>query len=147
MTSQDTYDQGVSEVIGEMLMIGLVIILIAVFSTTISSFLPTERFPGVSIRMTNETPDTITLWHKGGDWVRVSDLEVIVSNSTDHATEITFRAGDTTHPFYIVPQKSTFDLGGNITIAWGAALDGNETVKLATHKAVIFSGHLSGGQA
>jgi archaeal type IV pilus assembly protein PilA len=142
MDSQEWNEGGVSEVVGEMLMIGLVVILIAVFSTTISSFLPAERYPSVTITLTNETPDTITLWHHGGDWVKNSDLRIIVSNSTAHATEITFRLNDNQHQFLPVPQKTTFDLGSNITIAWGSDLAGNETVKLATSRAVIFSGQL-----
>ncbi|WAC05792.1 MAG: type IV pilin N-terminal domain-containing protein [Methanoregula sp.] len=147
MDSQEWNTRGVSEVVGEILMIGLVIILIAVFSTTVSSFLPSERYPSVTIKVTNETAKTITLWHKGGDWVRASDLKVIVANSTDHATEIVYRVDDSHHPFILVPQKTTFDLGSNITITWDSALDGNETVKLATPRAVIFSGQVGKVQA
>ncbi len=123
-------------------MIGLVIILIAVFSTTLSSFLPTERYPSVTIKLTNETADTITIWHNGGDWIKASDLRVIVKNSTDHATEIVYRLNDRQYPFELVPQKTTFDLGSNITISWGSDMDGNETVKLVAPRAVIFSGTL-----
>jgi len=142
MDTQEWNTGGVSEVVGEMLMIGLVILLIAVFSTTISSFLPTERYPSVTIKLTNETANTITVWHKGGDWVRASELRVIVTNATDHTTEIVYRVDDNHHPFILVPQKTTFDLGSNITIRWDSGLDGNETVKLATPRAVIFSGQL-----
>ncbi|MFA4849246.1 MAG: type IV pilin N-terminal domain-containing protein [Methanoregula sp.] len=146
MDTQEWNTRGVSEVVGEMLMIGLVIILIAVFSTTISSFLPTERYPSVTIKMTNETPNTITVWHNGGDWIKATDLRVIVKNSTDHATETIYRLDDSHYAFALVPQKTTFDLGSNITIIWGSELDGNETVKLATPRAVIFSGQLGKGQ-
>ncbi len=146
MDTQESNTRGVSEVVGEMLMIGLVIILIAVFSTTLSSFLPTERYPSVTIKVTNETANTITVWHNGGDWVKATDLRVIVKNSTDHASETTYRLDDSNRPFVLVPQKTTFDLGSNITIIWDSGLDGNETVKLATPRAVIFSGILGMGQ-
>jgi FlaG/FlaF family flagellin (archaellin) len=146
MDTQESNNRGVSEVVGEMLMIGLVIILIAVFSTTLSSFLPTERYPSVTVKLTNETANTVTIWHNGGDWVKATDLRVIVKNSTNHASETIYHLDDSNHPFILVPQKTTFDLGSNITIAWDSDLDGNETVKLATPRAVIFSGTLGKGE-
>ena len=140
MDFQEWNSGGVSEVVGEMLMIGLVIILVSVFATTLSSFLPTERFPSVTVKITNETPESITLWHNGGDWIKASDLRVIVRNSSEHPVEIQYRLGDSQHPFILVPDKTTFDVGSNITVAWTSDLCGNESVKLATPRAVIFSG-------
>ena len=59
----------VSEVVGEMLMIALVIVLISVFSAALYNFLPTDRDPSINVMMTNDQQN-ITLWHKGGDWVK-----------------------------------------------------------------------------
>ena len=54
--------QAVSEVVGEMLMIGVVLILAAVFTSQLPNYLPSERSPSVTIMMSNDTSGDITLW-------------------------------------------------------------------------------------
>ena len=130
-------DSGVSEVVGEMLMIALVIVLISVFSATLYNFLPTSRDPSINIMMTNDQQN-ITLWHKGGDWVKVEDLTVIVGNDTNR-TSFSSQNGN----FTLVPNKTVFDLGSNITVMMRTQLEGNETVKLVTPHTVIYTGHVS----
>ena len=79
MQRHDRNSRAVSEVVGEMLMIGIVLILAAVFTSQLPNYLPSERSPSVTVMMSsNESAGTITLWHKGGDWVKVSTLKVIV---------------------------------------------------------------------
>ena len=39
--------------------------------------------------MSNDTNGTVTFYHKGGDWVKFSDLKIIISNQT---YETVFRA-------------------------------------------------------
>ena len=65
MCSRNNSDTGVSEVVGEMLMIVLVIILLSVFSAALYNFLPSDRDPSISVMMKNDRQN-ITLWHKGG---------------------------------------------------------------------------------
>jgi hypothetical protein len=43
----------------------------------------------------------------------------------------------------LVPNKSVFDLGSNITVQLPAGLEGNETVKLVTPHTVIYTGKVS----
>jgi FlaG/FlaF family flagellin (archaellin) len=130
-------DSGVSEVVGEMLMIALVIVLISVFSATIFNFLPTDRDPSINVMMTNDQQN-ITLWHKGGDWVKFEDLTVIVGNETNRSSFST-RTGN----LILVPNKTVFDLGSNITVQMPTLLEGNETVKLVTPHTVIYTGQVS----
>ena len=137
--------RAVSEVVGEMLMIGVVLILAAVFTSQLPNYLPSERSPSVTIMMSNDTSGDITLWHKGGDWVKLSTLKVIVSNQS---YQFNFAATGN-FPFFFVPDpaepdSSVFDLGGNITVSTGAPLIGDEKVVLATDRAVLFSGIVSG---
>ncbi|MDD1691028.1 MAG: type IV pilin N-terminal domain-containing protein [Methanoregula sp.] len=127
----------VSEVVGEMLMIGIVLILVAVFSASLADYLPSERPPSVTIRMNNDTGGNITLWHKGGDWVKVDSLKIIVTNATEIPISYT-RTGDLL--FILVPDTQTFDLESNITVSTGQPLIGNESVSLITDRAVLFSG-------
>jgi hypothetical protein len=137
MDSMAHSESGVSEVVGEMLMIGLVILLIGVFAAVLGNFLPTSRDPSVTILMTTDnTNGTITLWHKGGDWVKEEDLTVIVSYPNDTLQK--FPSSD----FIMVPDKPVFDLGSNITV-YAGTLAGNETVSLVTPHARIFTGRIA----
>lgn len=146
-TKQDS--RGVSEVVGEMLMIGIVLILVAVFSSQLPNYLPSERNPSVTIMVSNDTLGNVTFWHKGGDWVKVSSLKVIVSNQSAQDSFIqsgTVPVGE----FKFVPDpqepaSSVFDLGGNITVQTTVLLDRNTSLVLTTDRSVLFSGK-AGGQ-
>lgn len=127
-------DPGVSEVVGEMLMIGLTIILITVFASVLGNFLPAAHDPSVTIILASDH-ENVTLWHKGGDWVRVEELTIIIGNDTSR-TSFTGQSPD----FVMVPEKTVFDLGSNITITTGLSFAGDETVSLVTPRAKIFSG-------
>ncbi|MCC7555550.1 MAG: type IV pilin N-terminal domain-containing protein [Methanoculleus marisnigri] len=124
-------DEAVSGVVGEMLMISLVLLLVAVFAVSLGNLLPTERAPTVTVMMSSTT-DNVTLYHKGGDWVRAADLEVIVSNAT--ATR-KYRS-DT---FALSPEKQVFDLGSSITVPYQP---GDEQVRLVMPREVLFSGEV-----
>ena len=141
-----TRSGAVSEVVGEMLMIGIVLILAAAFTSQLPNYLPSERSPTVTVMMSNDTTGNITLWHKGGDWVKLNTLKVIVANQS-HASTFT-ATGDPRFTFVNSAESSSsvFDLGGNITVSMNAPLYGDEKVTLATDRAVLFSGVVSGGQ-
>lgn len=126
-------DEAVSEVVGEMLMISLVLLLVAVFSVSLGNLLPTERAPTVNVMMDNTT-ENITLYHKGGDWVQAKDLEVIVWNRTVGSRS--YRIGE----FDLVPEKEVFDIGSSITV--NCVVIGDETVRLVMPRVVIFSGEV-----
>jgi archaeal type IV pilus assembly protein PilA len=134
------HDAGVSEVVGEMLMIGLVIILIGVFASALGNFLPTARDPSVTIQMHADPANgTLTLWHKGGDWVKKEDLSLVISYPNDTLKKIP--SSDFAH-FILIPNNTVFDLGSNITVTTGA-LTGNETISLVTPTARIFTGRIA----
>jgi len=134
-------DFGVSEVVGEMLMIGLVIILIGIFAAALGNFLPTSRDPSITLLMTNDTQGNITLWHKGGDWVKNESLAVVISYPNDTVKKIP--SSDLSHFIMVPGDKTVFDLGSNITIITGESLTGNETISLVTPTARIFTGRVA----
>lgn len=142
MQRKNENSQAVSGVVGEMLMIAIVLIIVAVFTSQLSSYLPSERSPTVTIMMSNDTFGNVTLWHKGGDWVKVSSLKVVVSNRTQTTN---YAIHDPSHPPVVVPATQVFDLGSNITIDHGQPLTGDERVVVATDRAVIFSGSVGSG--
>ena len=133
MNSRLGANSGVSEVVGEMLMVALVVLLVSAFVAVLPQFLPTKNDPSITILMRNDTQGNITLWHKGGDWIKAEDITIIVANSTKR---IRFSRQD----FSLVPNKTVFDLGSNIMVHVTYPLEGNETVSLVTPNARIFSG-------
>jgi FlaG/FlaF family flagellin (archaellin) len=121
-------EDGVSEVVGEMLLIAVVLILVALFSASLPAILPVERDPSVTIKMdANPQTDTITFYHKGGDHVDKEDLTVIVSNGTSQKQ---------------YPVTENFDLNYPITIdihySWD--LKNEDEVRLVTKRTVLFTG-------
>lgn len=125
----------VSEIVGEMLMLTIVLVLVAVFAANAGNLLPPPRDSTVTIlpESSGSNPINITLYHKGGDWVRKSDLTVIVSWD-NHVTR--FRSDE----FILEPEKATFDLGSEITVT-GIPSD-HAKVSLVTPRKVIFSGEV-----
>ncbi|NMB77789.1 MAG: type IV pilin [Methanomicrobiales archaeon] len=128
-------DNAVSEVVGEMLMIGLVILLVSAFAAALGTFAPAARDPSVTILMTHDPAGNVTLWHKGGDWLKAGDLKVIAGNDSYRNV---CSSGNTC--FVLVPKKEVFDLGSNITIITGMDFSGDETISLVTPRAQVFSG-------
>lgn len=138
MNPKEYNELGVSEVVGEMLMIALVVVLLAVFSAALFNYLPADREPTVTIMMTSDTTGNFTFWHKGGDWVKVEDLSVVIVNETWKKT-FSQKSGN----LVVVPDKTVFDLGSNVTVTMPGSPEGNETIKLITPRTVIYTGRTS----
>ncbi|HII98297.1 MAG TPA: type IV pilin [Methanoregula sp.] len=127
-------ESGASEVVGEMLMIGLAIILISVFASVMGNFLPSAHDPVVTVMLTGDSRN-VTFWHKGGDWVKTEELTVIIGNDSVRRSFTMRDAG-----FFQLPDKQVFDLGSNITVMTGSLFYGDETATLVTPRASLFSG-------
>jgi len=126
-------DSALSPVIGEMMMIALALLLVSIFSITLLGLLPAERGDSIDIMMNySSSGDTLRLWHKGGDWVKKSDLKVIVIR------------GKTSNPLDFELDGDSFDLGDNITLkninVDGTGLEEGDIVRLINDKNVIYSG-------
>lgn len=126
-------EDSVSPVIGEALMIGLVIMLIPLVTISVMNQIPENRVPTVTILLDN-TADTLTLYHKGGDYLVKDDISVIIRHDN---VDTTFRSwSDQVH--YSTDARA-FDLGDTLTIT-GIDLDTDDSVRVVTHNAVIFTG-------
>lgn len=114
-------EDAVSPVIGETLMILLVLILVPFVTISLMNQLPEERVPTVTIRMGPLIGDTVTFYHKGGDWIKKSEIKIA-------------QMGDTKSFNYIKP---VFDLGDTIT-----AHNVNPDIRIdfIAKNSVIFSG-------
>lgn len=131
MNSNNTHEEAVSSVVGEMVLMALVIILVALFSTSAFHLLPGDREETVAVMM-NSTADSVTLYHKGGDWVAKSDLRVIVIHGD--RTKEEFRP----EKFILSPDTDAFDLGSTLKVQ--TTLTKGDVVRLATKRNVVYSG-------
>jgi FlaG/FlaF family flagellin (archaellin) len=133
------HNEAVSSVVGEMIMIALVIILIALFATSAFSLVPGGREASVDVAMKNESgDDKVVFWHKGGDWVEKKDLTVLVIGKDGKRKEYT--------DFFLYDHanKTTnaFDLGGRLEVKIDPSLGKGDIVRLITPKNVIYSGEV-----
>jgi len=139
MNSRIRNDEAVSSVIGEMILIVLVIILIALFATSAFSLIPGGREESVDVAMKNVSGDASAIfWHKGGDWVEKKDLAVIVIGADRSRQEYTdFSLYDDTGN-----STEAFDLGGRLEVALDQPLADGDALRLVTTNTVIYSGEI-----
>lgn len=131
----------VSEIVGEMLMLTIVLILLAVFSSSLSNYLPPPRDPSVTIMMQNGADD-ISLYHKGGDWIKSTDLQVIVETEGNQIYRYQLDDPNITVISSLnIQNTATFDLGDRIKVDTNS-IGSPRTIKLATTRVVLFSGRL-----
>ena len=126
-------NDGVTSVVGEMLLLVIALILVSIFAVSLFGVLPGEREDVVNVAM-NTSGDTVYLWHKGGDQIEQTDLWVIVYHGTEKRTltnsSLKNINGNTT---------SSFNLGGYLIVNAQGLSSGDE-VLLVTKKSVIYSG-------
>ncbi|MDD3112292.1 MAG: type IV pilin N-terminal domain-containing protein [Methanofollis liminatans] len=151
MNGERQRDEAVSSVMGEMIMIALVIILVALFATSAFSLIPGGRETSVDVVMKNGldgTPvegDTMVIfWHKGGDWVEDKDLTVVVIGEDGGRKEY-----DSKNPAFCLYDHAggsgtkAFDLGGRLEVTpLDPSLKKGDIVRLITQKNVIYSGDI-----
>jgi len=92
-------ETAVSEIIGEILMIAVVVVAFGVISTFVYTYLQgPDNPPEVDVTgIADDTRDTIYLKHSGGEWVGADELKVILRiNDTTYQYNYTgeFRLGD-----------------------------------------------------
>lgn len=129
-------DCALSPVVGEMMMIVLAILLVSLFSVTLLGLLPSERSDTVDISM-NNTSTAVTLWHKGGDWIKKSDLQVIIISGKE-----TTPIKSSNDVFQL--QGNSFDLGDTITV--DTPLKGGDIVRLVSRRNIVYSGVIKGAK-
>jgi hypothetical protein len=128
-------DDAVTSVVGEILLMALVIILVSLFAASAFDLLPGDRQSAVDVSMSINV-DTISFWHKGGDWIEGSELSASLTESDGkkHILEkVSLRDcfGD---------EKLVFDLGGNYTVKLPTPLpDGTVNIRLTTSDSVLYA--------
>ena len=128
-------DDAVTSVVGEILLMALVIILVSLFAASAFDLLPGDRQSAVDVSM-SINGDTISFWHKGGDWIEGSELSASLTESDGkkHILEkVSLRDcfGD---------EKLVFDLGGNYTVKLPTSLPaGTVNIHLTTSDSVLYA--------
>lgn len=115
-------DAAVSPVLSETLLIALVLILVPVVTISLMNQLPEDRVPTVTIKMGPLDHGSITLYHKGGDWVKKESMRI-----TRNGMEIK-------NPY----EKRIYDLGDPLTIESG--ISEGDKISLIVKNSVVFSG-------
>lgn len=133
------HESGVSEIVGEMLLLAIVLVLLAVFSSSLSNYLPPPRDPSVTIRMSPLDADShsVTIEHLGGDILRTEDLFIIKSNSTTNV-----KNKINTQGFKNITQPGFFGLSDIYCLnsTSGFYIAGDDEITLSTSRSVIFKG-------
>lgn len=72
-------EQGVSEIIGEMLLLALVLIIVAVLSSNVLGILPSfESTPYAKFFGIRDGSGNITIFHEGGDAISLENLKIVI---------------------------------------------------------------------
>lgn len=130
-------DDGVSSVVGEMLLLAIGVILVAVFATSLMGLLPSDRDDHVDVAMKTDLSDqTIMFYHKGGDAIAKEELRVMVypENSVSprncEIKPLKDNAGYDT---------AVFNLGCVLTVSVND-LAAKDQVRLMTENTIIYTG-------
>ncbi|MDD1719378.1 MAG: type IV pilin N-terminal domain-containing protein [Methanoregulaceae archaeon] len=145
-------DNAVSEIVGEMLMLAMVLILLGIFSASVSNYLPEPRDPSVTIMIRyQENPadpgqNVLNLYHKGGDLVRSSDLSIVLENAIGGEQDYVTLLKVESPGVQIIPagDPEVFDLGDSLRVTneTGCIPPDLRTVRVSTPHAVIFTGRI-----
>ena len=134
-------DDGVSSVVGEMLLLAIGVILVAVFATSLMGLLPGDRDDHVDVAMYSDVSNqTIMFYHKGGDAIKKEELRVQVyqenSVSPRYCEIISLKdsAGK---------NAAVFNLGCVFTVSV-SELSPNNQVRLMTDNTIIYTGVVKG---
>ena len=134
-------DDGVSSVVGEMLLLAIGVILVAVFAASIMGLLPGDRDDHVDVAMdSNLSTKTLTFYHKGGDAIAEDELRVLVypENSVTPRSSIILSLNDSTGT-----GAQVFNLGCVLEVSV-PELASKDQVRLMTDNTIIYTGVVKG---
>ena len=130
-------DDGVSSVVGEMLLLAIGVILVAVFATSLMGLLPSDRDDHVDVAMRADVLNqNLTFYHKGGDAIDKDELRVMVYPNED----VNPRTCSISSLIDSSNQKSqVFNLGCVLTVSV-TDLEAKDQVRLMTENTIIYTG-------
>lgn len=128
-------DDGLSSVVGEMLLLVTALILVAVFAVSLLSILPGDRVDTAEISA-EITGNTISFYHKGGDRIGLEELKLTVFNGTEKRA-VTFKSLSVEGR-----SASVFALGSCLTYTVPGLTKGDD-ISLISDTGILYSGVVS----
>ena len=128
-------DDAATSVVGEILLMALVIILVSLFAASAFDLLPGDRQSVVDVSMSVDD-DSLSFWHKGGDWIAGEDLTVTLTKSDATKSVLTQKSLTDweEHP------KVVFDLGGCYTVSLPDSVPtGDVSIRLTSSDSVLYA--------
>ena len=128
-------DDAATSVVGEILLMALVIILVSLFAASAFDLLPGDRQSVVDVSMSVDD-DSLSFWHKGGDWIAGEDLTVTLTKSDGTKSVLTQKSLTD----WEEQQKVVFDLGGCYTVSLPDSLPtGDVSIRLTSSDSVLYA--------
>lgn len=128
-------DDGLSSVVGEMLLLVTALILVAVFAVSLLSILPGDRVDTAEISA-EITGNTISFYHKGGDRIGLEELKLTVFNGAEKRA-VTFQSLSAEGQ-----SASVFALGSRLTYTVPGLTKGDD-ISLISDTGILYSGVVS----
>ena len=128
-------DDAATSVVGEILLMALVIILVSLFAASAFDLLPGERQSVVDVSMSVDD-DSLSFWHKGGDWIAGEDLTVTLTKSDGTKSVLTQKSLTD----WEGKEKVVFDLGGCYTVNLTEPVStGEVSIRLTSSDSVLYA--------
>ena len=125
-TDTNKRDDAATSVVGEILLMALVIILVSLFAASAFDLLPGDRQSVVDVSMSVNDDNTLSFWHKGGDWIAGDDLTVTMTEADGTKSVLTQKSLEDCFG----SDKLVFDLGGCYTVNLPAGYPTSEAVSI-----------------
>ncbi|MBQ4135370.1 MAG: type IV pilin N-terminal domain-containing protein [Methanocorpusculum sp.] len=129
-------DDAATSVVGEILLMALVIILVSLFAASAFDLLPGDRQSVVDVSMKyDKDANTLSFWHKGGDWIAGDDLTVTLTEGNMKKT-----LGEKSLKDWKGDDKVVFDLGGCYTVSLPDSVPtGEVSIRLTSSDSVLYA--------
>ena len=130
-------DDAATSVVGEILLMALVIILVSLFAASVFDLLPGDRQSVVDVSMSyDKDAETLSFWHKGGDWIDGDDLKVTLTAANGQK----YTPSEKYLTDYQGVVKLVFDLGGCYTVNLPAPVpSGVVNIRLTSTDSVLYA--------
>ena len=135
-TDTNKRDDAATSVVGEILLMALVIILVSLFAASAFDLLPGDRQSVVDVSMSVNDDNTLSFWHKGGDWIDGNDLTVTLTAANGQKCTLTAKSLTD----YQGVDKLVLDLGGCYTVNLPAPVpEGIVSIRLTSTDSVLYA--------
>ena len=120
-------ESGVSEIVGALMLISVVVVVVAIMGVYLFSQPPAQKIPSLQVSIWNDT-QTLSIKHDGGDPISYNEIKIIV-NCVDQTSKFNLSTAPT-QPWtswangnVLVYSTHSFPLGTVMVVYKGASSD------------------------